>query len=300
VAVSAVQEAVSQPEGVPSPKLDVDAAIDEFHPDVVLMHWATHAEGELGRMERHGQPFACRVHSFDVDRERVQRMLDHPLCVAVFAHPHHLAELPPGVQSLIPTVSPRTLIPESPAERTLVLSVSAGLPKKDFPLLVDAMAGLPEYERMIILARSNGMEEVPPSVERLAEEADPSISVCVNVPRRDALEAMAGASVLLYTLEPRSTMGYPMSIIEAVLCGTIPITPDRPESRAVVGPGVRTYRDVSDIQRHVREVAAGGPAVQNERLQLVRLAQRHRDPAELVRLHDALRDQLTAWRASRV
>lgn len=300
VTVSAVQEAVSQAEGVPPSRLDVDAVIEEHKPDVVLMHWATHTEGEFGRMEKHNQPFVCRVHSFDVDRERVQRILNHPLCVGVFAHPHHLEQLPAGVLPLIPTVSPRTIIPESPVERSLVLSVSAGLPKKDFAFLVESLAQVSDVDRMIILARSNGLDEVPVSVEQLVAEVDPSIAVRVNVPRAQALETIARASVLVYTLQTGATMGYPMSIVEAMLCGTIPIAPDRPEARAVVGPSLRAYRDSADIVRHIREVAKGGDAVEHERRALIQLAQRHRDPVELVRLHDALRDGLTEWRAKRV
>ena len=300
VRVSALQDAVSPAAGVPASRLDVDAVIEEDKPDVVLLHWATHAEGELTRMEKHNQPFACRVHSFDVDAERVQRIMDHPLCVGVFAHPHHLDDLPAGVQPLLPTVGPTLVIPESPADRSMVLSVSAGLPKKDFVFLVETFAQVPEFERTIIVARSNGLEEVPASVEQVAAEIDPSIAVRVNVPRSEALEAMARASVLVYTLTPGGPMGYPMSIVEAMLCGTIPIAPDRPEARAIVGPGVRVYRDSADVVRHIRQVAAGGEAIEAERRELIGLAQRHRDPEELVRLHDALRDRLTEWRAQRV
>jgi hypothetical protein len=300
VAVSAVQDPVSAAEGAPRPRRDVDALIEEYKPDVALMHWTTHAESQLPLMERFALPFACRAHSFDVDRDQTQRLLDHPLCIAVFAFPHHLDELPPGVVPLIPTVGPGTQIPDSPVERTLTLSVSAGLPKKEFAFLAETMAALPEFERMIVLARTNGFEELPASVQRLAAEADPSITVAVNVPRNEVLQHMARASVLLYTLNPRAVMGYPMSIVEAMLCGTIPIMPDRPEARAIVGASARTFRDGTDIVRHVREVAQGGPAVAAERRRLVERAQRHRDPAELGRLYDAMQEHLTAWRALRV
>jgi glycosyltransferase involved in cell wall biosynthesis len=91
-------------------------------------------------------------------------------------------------------------------------------------------------------------------------------------------------------------MGFPMSIVEAMLCGTIVIAPDRPEAHEIVGPELRTYRTVDDIVRHAREVAEGGPAVEAAREALRHRARRHRDPAELRRLHDLLRDGLTAWK----
>jgi hypothetical protein len=281
VAVSAVQEPIPAAADVPKPRLDAETLIEEFKPDVGLMHWTTQAAGELALMERFDLPFACCVHSFDMDHDRTQQLLDHPLCVAVFGYPHLLDALPPGVVPFIPTVGPGTHIPASSDTRTLILSASAGLPKKNFAFLAETMAALPEFDRMIVLARTNGYEDLPADVQRLVTQADPSIAVGVNVPRAEVLEHMARASVLLYTLDPRAVLGYPMSIVEAMLCGTIPIMPDRPEARAIVGPAARTYREGGDIIRHVQEVAQGGPSIVAERQRLVDVAQRHRDPEEL-------------------
>jgi len=295
VTISALEDAVSRAENAPVCRLDVDPAIEEAQPDVVLMHWATHAEASLELMERHNAPFACRVHTFDLDRDLVGRVLAHPLCVAVFAHPHHLPLLPDGVQPLIPTVGAQTIIPVTTSPRDLVLSVSAGLPKKDFPFLIDVMSDLREFERMIILGCTNGVLDLPQAVVDLAAERDPSITVKVNVPRPEAIAEIARASVLIYTLTDSSTMGYPMSIVEAMLCGTIVIAPDRSEAHSIVGDELRTYHDSADIARHVREVAKGGPRIDASREALRQRAGRHRDPDELRRLHDALRDGLTAW-----
>lgn len=300
VAVSAVQEPVSSAAAVAPPRLDADALIEEFKPDVALLHWTTHAVGALPLMERYGLPFACRVHSFDMDRDRTQQLLDHPLCVAVFGYPHHLDALPAGVVPYIPTVGPGTRMPASPDRRTLVLSASAGVPKKGFAFLAETMAALGEFDRMIVLGRTNAYEDLPVDVQRLAAETDLSIAVGVNVPRAEVIEHMSRASVLLYTLEPGAVMGYPMSIVEAMLCGTVPIMPDLPAARAIVGPDARTYRNGDDIVRHVRQVAQGGPTVAAERQRLIELAQRHRDPEELGRLQAVLRERLTAWRALRV
>ena len=300
VEVSATQEPVSAISGVPRPRQDADELIEEFKPDVALLHWTTHAEGQLPLMERCNLPFVCRVHSFDMDRDRLQRLLDHPLCVAVFGYPHHLDALPAGVLPYVPTVGPGTEIPTGPDTRSSMISVSAGLPKKEFGFLIETMAALPEFDRMIVMARTNGFEELPAAVHRMAAEADPAIEIGIDLPRPEVLARTARASVLLYTLDPNAGMGYPMSVVEAMLCGTIPIVPDRPESRAIVGPSVRTFRDGADIVRHVRDVARGGGAVAEERRLLIELAQRHRDPAELRRLHDVMRERLTAWRAARV
>ena len=301
VTVSAVQEAVSQAEGVPPSRLDVDAVIEEHRPDVVLMHWATHAEGELGRMEKHNQPFVCRVHSFDVDRERVQRILDHPLCVGVFAHPHHLEQLPAGVLPLIPTVSPRTIIPESPAERGLVLSVSAGLPKKDFAFLVESLAQVSDVDRMIILAGSNGLDEVPVSVEQLVAEVDPSIAVRVNVPRAQALETMRACISARLHAANGSHHGVPDVASSKRCCAgqsrshPIDRRPGRSWGQASAPIATAPTSSATSVKSR-----RGGDAVEHERRALIQLAQRHRDPVELVRLHDALRDGLTEWRAKRV
>jgi glycosyltransferase involved in cell wall biosynthesis len=131
----------------------------------------------------------------------------------------------------------------------------------------------------------------------MAAAADPGIRVEVNLPRRDALAAMASGLTLLYTLVPDGPMGFPMSIVEAMICGTIVVAPDRPESRFLLGDAVRTYRGPQDIVRHVREVAAGGTGVEDERRALRERSARYRDPAQLSQLHDGLRSALTGWLA---
>jgi glycosyltransferase involved in cell wall biosynthesis len=300
VTVSSMEAAVSVAEDAPPCRLDFEDAIAEAAPDVVLMHWGTHAEVNLKIMERLETPFACRLHTFDVNADMVAQLLAHPLCVAVYAHPHHIPLLPEGVLPMMPVVSPRTVIPSSPATRDLVLSVSAGLPKRDFPLVIEAMARLPEHERMIIIARTNGVLELPEQVQRLVAERDARIRVLVNASRRDSLAAMARASVMLYALRDDSLMGFPMCIVEAMLCGVIVIAPDRPEARDIVGEHLRTYRVVDDIVGHVRAVAMGGAAVAQARAELQERARRHRDPAQLRFLYDSLRDELTAWKLRQV
>jgi|GEM_PF-1276115 len=299
VTISAVQAAASRVDGAPMCSLDPDAAITEAEPDVVLMHWATHAEGELPLLERHGVPFVCRVHSFDFDPDRVTRLFVHPLCAGIIAYDHQLDRLPDGAKALSSTIGPDLVIPPSPAERNGVVSVSAGLPKKDFPLLIEAMAMLPPMRKTIIMARTNGFEELPAEVAAMAAARDPSITVAVNVPRAEVLAEMARASAFVYTVVPGMPWGEPMSIIEAMLCGTVVIAPDGPEARSLVGEELRIYRTAADIAGHVEVVARGGPDVAAAREALRQRAEQHRDPYRRGQLHRLVSDGLTEWKLRR-
>jgi glycosyltransferase involved in cell wall biosynthesis len=296
VTLSAVQEAVSRTDDAPSCSLDADGVIGEADPDIVLLHWATHAQGSLPMIEQHGIPFVCRVHSFDFDPGLVAQLFDHPLCAAVIAYDHQLDRLPDGVQGLAPSIGPDLVIPLSPVERSGVLSASAGLPKKDFPLLIEAMAQLPPMPKAIIIAASNGFEEVPAQVVASAESKDRSITVSVNVPRDQVLEAMARTSVFVYTVAPDVPMGVPMSIIEAMLCGAVIIGPDRPEIHRLVGEELRVYTTAADIARHVEDVARGGPSVEAARAAIRQRAEQYRNPAQREQLHRIMSESLTDWK----
>jgi len=299
VTISAVQAAASRVDGAPMCSLDPDAAITEREPDVVLMHWATHAEGELPLLERHGVPFVCRVHSFDFDPDRVTRLFVHPLCAGIIAYDHQLDRLPDGAKALSSTIDPDLVIPPSPAERNGVVSVSAGLPKKDFTLLIEAMAMLPPMRKTIIMARTNGFEELPAEVAAMAAARDPSITVAVNVRRAEVLAEMVRASAFVYAVVPGMPWGEPMSIIEAMLCGTVVIAPDGPEARSPAGEELRIYRTAADTADHVEVVARGGPDVAAAREALRQRAEQHRDRYRRGQLHRLVSDGLTEWKLRR-
>jgi glycosyltransferase involved in cell wall biosynthesis len=299
VVVTANKKAVSSDHDTTPVRLDFERVIHEFAPDVVLVHWANHAESILPLLRRHDLPFACRSHSFDFETARVARLMSDPLCVGLYCNPTDTTEAPPGAVAMLPVVGPWTdLPPWAPAiERRTVMSASACLPKKDMRLLIEAMASLPGLDRQIVLGRTNDFEGLPEEVARMAAAGDPAIKVVVDLPRAEVLARLTTSAALLYVLTPQSRMGWPMSIIEAMLCGAIPITPERSSARELVGPTLRTYRQADDIVAHVLEIVAGGPSVDDERSSLRERAERHRHPDEVGRLHEQLRQDLLAWRA---
>jgi glycosyltransferase involved in cell wall biosynthesis len=128
-----------------------------------------------------------------------------------------------------------------------------------------------------------------------AHERPPAFKI--NLPRAQVFELLARTSVLLYTLRPNLPLGMPMSIIEALRAGACVVTPDSPEMLALCGDGFRPYRNVADIVAHVREVTAGGPAIEAERARnRANALARFCDPELGRRFHTELSQALAAWR----
>ena len=275
---------------------DLYQAVHEFDPDVVFVYWATHAAGELTNLERIGRPFALRVHSFDFDPEAIARIQAHPLCIGVWAYPHHVAALP-GAHGLVPLFATHDAMGATDGSRDLALSVSAGLPKKNWPLLLEAMDQITDLERGIVLARSNGLEEVPDHVIELAAQLDTPPFVQVNLKRSAVFTLLGRTSVMLYTLDEGLPIGMPMSLIEALRAGACVVHPDRPELRHTAGPGFRGYVTVDDIVAHVREITAGGAAIDAERQANESWARsQFCDPALATAFHEELSSALERWR----
>ena len=70
--------------------------------------------------------------------------------------------------------------------------------------------------------------------------------------------------------------------------------------RALCGDGFRPYNTAADIVRHVRDIMAGGPAIEAERRgNRAAALSRFCDPLLGRRFHDELSAAITAWRRQR-
>ncbi len=266
---------------------DLETAVAEHEPDVLLLHWAPFAMQEQPRLAELGIPYAVRSHSFAGEEQRVAALAEDPLCVGVWAFPRHAIDHP-KVHPLPIIFGGADLIPP-PGEREIVLSVSAGLPKKDFPLLVGAFAALPGIDRRIVVGTTMHNESVVTDLVLACRELDDPPLVQANLDRTTVFGLLARASTLVYTVTPESGFGCPMSVVEAMTAGASVVLPDRPEAREVFGPDIRTYRDADDIVGHVRAVHAGGPLVDDERRRLTSWALEHFcDPETGKRFYDEL------------
>ena len=279
--------------------LDLDEAIRRADPDVLVLFWAEFASEQLAELERVGRPFAVRVHSFDFERSLVERLRDHPLCVGVWAYPH-LAATVDGAYPLVSLLTSRSPVPRPGHERSVVLSASAGLPKKDWPVLVGAFAELARSgaDCRIVVGKTYQHHDQVDVVRGLIEASGAPVSLAVDVHHDDVLAQLADTALVVYTHTPGEyPFGMPRSIIEGMDAGASVLLPDRPEAELVAGPGCRTYVGADDIVRHGKEVLAGGPEVEAERAANRRFAEEHfADPALATRFATDLAGALARWR----
>ena len=243
----------------------LDEAVAGFEPDILFLFWITFASASLEELSRIGLPFAVRVHSFDYDPVLIEQVRSHPLCVGVWAYPHH-ADAVGGTHPLVPLIHDRQLFPPE-GERTIVLSASAGLPKKDWPTLVGAFAELARQgvDCRIFIGTTYQHEDEPDVVRRLIEASGAPITLSLNVPHGEVVGLLGRTAAVVYTKVPGGPMGMPRSIVEGMYAGTSVIMVDLPEASLTAGPGCRTYETSEDIVRHVTEVLAGGPDIDAER-----------------------------------
>jgi glycosyltransferase involved in cell wall biosynthesis len=279
--------------------LDIDKALSEFRPDLLVVYWASFAHDSLDRLTRLGMPFAVRVHSFDFDPEIVARVRDHPLCVGVWAYPH-LARQVDGLRSLVPLLTDLDSFPTEEADRSIVLSASAGLPKKDWPTLVGAFSRLAAdgVDCRIVVGLTHNHEDEPQVIRQLIAGSGAPVMLSVDVPHDQVLALLARTAVVVYSKQFGGQIGMPRSIVEGLYAGTSVIMPDQPEVMLTGGPNCRTYRQAEDIVRHVREVLAGGPAILEERAANRLFAEQNfADPALASSFAAELRKAWAIWKA---
>jgi glycosyltransferase involved in cell wall biosynthesis len=243
--------------------LDLDRAVAEFDPDLLFLYWASFAHRELSRLEHLDRPFALRAHSFDFDPGIIEVVRDHPLCIGVWAYPHLAGAV--GAHPMPTLITRPDEFPVPVADRRTVLSMSAGLPKKDWPTLVAAFGQLAAEgaECHIVMGRTQDYEDEVDRVRAIADELGADITISVNVPHRDVMELLGRTALVVHTRTPGGIFGQPRSIVEGLCAGCSVVVPDRPEVE-MAGPRARRYRTADDIVAHGREVLAGGEQIVEE------------------------------------
>jgi len=279
---------------------DLDVAVGTFEPDVLVLYWSTFATGRLDGLTRVGKPFALRVHSFDFDLDAIARVRAHPLCIGTWAYPHHARRIE-GAHDLVPLLTSASEFPAPTAERPIVLTACAGVPKKDWPTLVAAFAELARkgVDCRIVVGITDQYEREPDRVRQLIQDSGAPVKLSMDVPHDQVVALLARTAVVVYTKQAGVPFGMPRSIVEGMYTGTSVILPAEPEAVLVAGPNCRTYAHPRDIVRHVTEILAGGPHIEAERQFNRQFAQsKFADPALAALFASQLARALAQWRSA--
>lgn len=283
---------------VDAPLFDtLQAAIEAHDPDVVLCHWAETADWAAPIAAAAGVPHAVRLHSFCADR--ATESIISEWCVGTWSLPG--AERAHRHDHVLPTMILAAPTPSDDAGRTRrLLSVSAGLPKKDFPRLL-AAAALADVDVDLIIGTTRGWERIPAELRDMVAASPARGTVEVDVPHTRVLSRLAAAGALVYGIAPDHPIGQPRSVLEGALTATPLVLPDHAAMRAIAGDTAHYYAvgDVGLMAAAIRG-ALDHPHPLADRLALAAsVGAAHSGAAHFDRFRDELTAEVVRWQAQR-
>lgn len=223
---------VDTPSRIAAPLFEsLGEAISHHDPDMVLVHWAGIGLESRTETTASGVPYGIRLHSFD-GGYRAQDLINE-WCVGIWTFPHFV-EIHPRVTALDTLIVDPGPPGDDRRERRIV-SLSAGLPKKDFVTFVDAMTRRPELPFDIVVATTNGFEALPTDVRKLIAEQGVNGTVIENLPFAAGQKALRDAGALVYSLAADQHIGQPRSVLEAAIARTPLVVPNHPAIVDLIG-----------------------------------------------------------------
>jgi glycosyltransferase involved in cell wall biosynthesis len=180
--------------------------------------------------------------------------------------------------------------------RRQVVSISSALPKKDWNVLFEAVAGA-DVRLEVAIAVTNGFESLP---EQIAEEFSRrglDGRVMVNVPYAVGQDALRQSAALVYSLAAEQPVGQPCSVFEGAIAGTPLVVPDNPAVRNLVGDIAHYYvRGSSDSMAHAILEARDRPHDLDTRRSLAdRVRERHCGDTAKAAWAESLTSAVVSW-----
>jgi Glycosyl transferase family 2 len=270
-------------------------AVTRHKPDLVFFHYSDVARRHQQDCEMLDLPYAVRVHSYDEMSANPSEFAHDPRCLGVWAYPQAIDRWGQTAKDLekigflhaLPALF-RGLenVPHPPGSRSGVLYTSAALPKRPWSDLEEFLARLSTLERRVILGTCDGYEALVQPLGARLREVDPRIDVRIDVQNDEVLRLLTVTSSLLYLPSQTHVVGNPISVVEAWLCGAIPVMFDSRDSRDFAGEHARYFTSVAHAADIVREIEVGGEELTKERLL-------NREYAVRTHAHPSVRDTLS-------
>ncbi|HEY3485470.1 MAG TPA: glycosyltransferase, partial [Ilumatobacteraceae bacterium] len=277
----------------------LEDGIAAHDPDLVLVHWGQFAISIRDRLVAARMPYAVRTHSFDGGLGAAD-LIDE-WCVGVWTPPGIDLAHPSAHQLATLIVDPPDGVADDELRTGRLLSLSAALPKKGWPVLLDAVAMLPDTDLDVYMALTDGFPDVPETVMTLARERGLAIDLRVDVPFDVAQDAVRRAGAIVYAIRGDQHIGQPRSVIEAALAGTPLVVPEHPMFTALLGRTCHTYRrdDPRSLAAAIDDALHRPHPLGARRDLALRVAHGHASQAVFADWADSLTDAFVDWRRVR-
>jgi glycosyltransferase involved in cell wall biosynthesis len=279
---------------VPVHYQDLAGVVARFRPDVIHVHWLSLVRGYAPQLADFGVPVTAKGHGFDHTEELAAWLLAQPWLERMYL----FGNLPQAgirgrskVRTCGAAVDTSRYYPVAQKDRNLVLRAGACLPTKDLGMFVEVAALCPEYHFTLALSSNDsGIETERRLRSRNAELGGP-VEILTDVPYEPMAALMRRAAVYLHTFGFTQPFAQPVSVVEAMASGTVPLLRQADAVRAYAGDAAMYYDTAEDAARLLQQMRQWDEARwQAAQLACVEFAYAHHADAQVLEpmLHDWL------------
>jgi glycosyltransferase involved in cell wall biosynthesis len=273
-------------------------------PDIVHLHWMSQTSHFVETLAQCGLPVTVRVHGFDYSDQLGRELARMPWLQRLYSFPG----LQPGgrldAEKWLPIASnfdSTRYYPPKSKNRRLVLRCGACLSTKDLQLMLEVAALRPEYRFLLVLSSNNHGIELVEALIRKSEELSSPAEIRCDLQYDEMAALMREASVYLHTFGYAQPFGQPISIAEAMACGTIPLARISQRALDYTGEAGLYYGSARDASELLAEMLVWDEVRWARQTDLCgeRAYTRHADcvvlPAKPVSMAPSIRVDLPTW-----
>lgn len=254
--------------GDPSPvrvhRAGIKAAVAEFKPNLVHVHYLVTAIEVLPRIP--SIPATVRAHSFDWTAARAMTTLAIPSVRSIYAFPHFAREINDRRIVSMPVAYDAGLYDapmDKPVARDRVVRLAAGRRVKGLDDFLQVSSSIsPRGTFHLAACQVRGDEAYV--LDLLWRCKRHSVHGHMNVGRTTAVEMIRTAGIYLETSDSAGhSFGMPVSVAEAMAAGLIVLVRDCPAAREYIGEAGAVYSSVAEAVQYV-EIALSLPQAADE------------------------------------
>lgn len=254
-----------------------DAAA-QFKPHAIHAHWAMMAQCVFA--ECRGIPLTVRGHSFEFKPRTIRSLAFDPRVRAVFVFPHQLEETfgggHPGCAIPLVSAYDEHLFYPEPKERGTVVRATAGLKSKDIDSFLDVAKACPEAIFTLITSRPKEDTGYLDNLQARNALMGSPVRILVEVPQEGVAQIVRRSEICLRSNDPAGhPFGMPVSIVEAMGAGTIPVVRNHAAARAYVGDAGLFFSTVDQAVHGIRRILGDASFAGELREAAIRRAKRH-------------------------